>query len=145
MIALQEIPDGSLVTIDSAPIIYFLEDHPEYAAGFLPLFEQVDSGRLQAVISPVTVAEVVAGPLSHDNELLADRYYQALTSGANWQVLDLSAEISFSAARIRTRYHLKLPDAIQVATAIHSGSAALITHDRDFRNVDEMVILGLMT
>jgi len=107
------------------------------------LFEQIDSGRLQAIISPVTVAEVVAGPLGQANELLAERYYQALTSGSNWSVQDLTAEISFLAARIRTRYRLRLPDAIQVATAVYTGSSALLTHDRDFRNVDEMLILGL--
>ena len=38
---------------------------------------------------------------------------------------------------------LKLPDAIQVATAIQTGSSALITHDRDFRNIDEILIMGL--
>lgn len=143
MIDLQRLQDGSLVTVDSAPIIYFLEDHPIYAPYFRPLFEQIDSGRLQAIISPVTVAEVIAGPLGHANELLAERYYQALTSGSNWSVQDLTAEISFLAARIRTRYRLRLPDAIQVATAVYTGSSALLTHDRDFRNVDEMLILGL--
>ena len=61
---------------DSAPIIYFLEGHAKYANHFKPLFEQIDSGRLQAIISPITVAEVVAGPLGANNELLADRYYQ---------------------------------------------------------------------
>jgi predicted nucleic acid-binding protein len=143
MIDLKSLQDGSCVTIDSAPIIYFLEGHSIYSAHFVPLFEQIDSGRLQAIISPVTVAEVLAGPLAHSNELLADRYYQALTSGPNWLIQDLTAEISFLAARIRIRYRLKLPDAIQVATAVYSGSSALITHDRDFRNVDEMLILGL--
>ena len=91
----------------------------------------------------MTVAEVVAGPLSHNNELLANRYYNVLTSGANWSVQDLTAEVSFIAARIRTRYRLKPPDAIQIATAVHTGSSALLTHDRDFSNVDEMLILGL--
>jgi len=143
MIDLNNIPEGSLVTVDSAPIIYFLEGHSAYSPYFLPLFEQVEAGRLQAIISPVTVAEVVAGPLGHGNELLADRYYQALTSGPNWSVQDLTAEISLMAARIRMRYRLKLPDAIQVATAISTGASALITHDRDFRNVKEMLILGL--
>nr|MBF0222377.1 PIN domain-containing protein [Desulfobulbaceae bacterium] len=143
MIDLNKLPDGSLVTVDSAPIIYFLEGHSTYSQHFMPLFEQIDSGRLLAIISPVTVAEVVAGPLGHNNELLADRYYQALTSGPNWSIQDLTAEISFMAARIRIRYRLKLPDAIQLATAVSSGSSALITHDRDFRNVNEMLILGL--
>jgi predicted nucleic acid-binding protein len=74
---------------------------------------------------------------------LAGRYYEALSSGPNWQVRELTAEISFLAARIRIRYHLKLPDAIQIATAIQTGSSALITHDRDFYGVDEIKIIGI--
>ncbi len=143
IIPFDKLEDGSLVTVDSAPIIYLLEAHPLYTSQFLPLFEQIDSGRLQAIVSPVTVAEVVAGPLYHGNDLLAERYYQALTSGNNWRVQDLTAEISFLAARMRVRYQLKLPDAIQIAIAVNTGSAALVTHDRDFRNVEEMLILGL--
>lgn len=102
----------------------------------------MESGLLEAIVSPITVAEIVAGPLRQGDELLADRYYQALTTGPNWSVCDLTADLSFLAARIRTRYRLKLPDAIQVATAVHSGSAALVTHDRDFRNIDEVVVIG---
>ena len=46
------------------------------------------------------------------------------------------------AARVRIRHRLKLPDAIQVATAIEQGCHALITHDRDFGRVGEVLILG---
>ena len=143
MIDLGSIEDNGLVTLDTAPIIYILEDHPQYAELFIPLFQQIEAGRLLAVISPVTIAEVVAGPLSSGNEILANRYIKALTSGSHWMVQELTAELSFVAARIRIRYRLKLPDAIQVATAIQTGSSALITHDRDFRDVDEIAILGI--
>ena len=143
MIDLDSIADHCLVTIDTAPIIYILEDHPRYAELFVPLFQRIESGRLRGVISPVTIAEVVAGPLNSGNEILANRYFKALTSGSRWLVQELTAELSFVAARIRIRYQLKLPDAIQVATAIQTGSAALVTHDRDFRGVDEIPIHGI--
>ena len=58
-------------------------------------------------------------------------------------VQELTADLSLMAARIRIRYRLKLPDAIQVATAVHTGSAVLVTHDRDFREVDEIKIIGI--
>ncbi len=143
MIDLDFIEDNALVTVDTAPIIYLLEDNPQFAKEFVPLFQQIESGRIMAVISPVTIAEVVAGPLSSGNEILANRYFKALTSGPYWTVQNLTAELSFLAARIRIRYQLKLPDAIQVATAVHTSSSALITHDRDFRGVDEIKILGI--
>ena len=143
MIDLSVLPSGARVTVDTAPIIYLLEGHPEFSEQFVPFFEQVEVGEFLAVVSPITVAEVVAGPLKHGNEILADRYYKALTSSSHWQVQELSAEVSFMAARIRVRYGLKLPDAIQIATAIHTKSMALLTHDRDFSAVDEILILGI--
>ena len=45
------------------------------------------------------------------------------------------------AARLRVRYRLKLPDAVQLATAIASGAYGLVTHDRDFSTVRELPIL----
>ena len=144
MIDLDAIGDHCLVTVDTAPIIYILEDHPLYAELFIPLFQRIEAGRLRGVISPVTIAEIVAGPLNSGNEILANRYFKALTSGSHWLVQDMTAELALVAARIRIRYQLKLPDAIQVATALQSGSAALVTHDRDFRGVDEIPILGIM-
>lgn len=90
----------------------------------------------------MTLAEFLAGPLRTGNEILADRYYQGLANSTNWYVQELDAPLSFTAARIRSRYGLKLPDAIQVATAIYSSSSALITHDRDFAAVTEIPILG---
>lgn len=143
MINFDFIADNAFVTVDTAPIIYLLEDHPQFAEEFLPLFELIESGRIQAIVSPVTIAEVVAGPLNSGNEILAGRYFKALTSGPHWMVQELNAELSFLAARIRIRYQLTLPDALQIATAIYTGSSAFITHDRDFRGVDEITILGI--
>lgn len=139
---LNSMPPGSRVTIDSAPIIYLLEANPKFLAPYLPLFERIEQGQLQAVISAVTLAEVLAGPLRHDNEILADRYYQALTANPNWQFQPMSAEISLMAARVRARYGVRLPDAVQVATALFSQSAALVTHDRDFSSIKDLAVLS---
>lgn len=143
MIDLSLIQPGARVTVDTAPIIYLLEGNPRFLNQFLPLFERIEAGEIVAVVSVVTLAEVLAGPLGSRNEILAERYFKTLTSSNSWRVQQMDPELSFTAARIRTRYHLKLPDAIQVATAIQSGSTALITHDRDFSAVEEILVLGL--
>ncbi len=139
----EQIPDQSLVTIDTAPVIYLLEDNPDFLKKFLPLFERIENGALTGVISVVTLSEILSGPLRNGNEILADHYYRALTASQNWRVKEMDAELSFIAARIRSKYNLKLPDAIQVATAIQSQSFALITHDRDFKSLQEIKILGI--
>lgn len=126
---LSGIPDGALVLVDSAPIIYVLEGHPTLGPVFTPLFERQARGELALAVSTITLAEVLAGPLAAGEEVLARRYRDVLGS---WQVVDLTASIAESAARLRAAHRLKLPDAVQAASALAIGADALVTHDRDF-------------
>ena len=139
----DQLPQGALVAIDTAPVIYLLERREPFADHFKPLFQRIQEGTLRGILSPITVAEVTAGPLAHGDDILAERYYRALLHGANLQVQEMTAEIGFKAARFRARYGLKLSDAIQLATAVHAGASALVTHDRGFGKVTELPIIGL--
>lgn len=132
MMDVGALPRSGRVTVDSAPIIYFLEGHPRFAVRYAPLFERAEAGDHQLVIATITLAEVLAGPLRTGNETLAQRYRLALTARPTWQVSDLTAPIAHRAARLRGRFQLRLPDAIQVATALETSSVALVTNDRDF-------------
>ena len=131
-----------VVVVDTAPIIYWLEGHPRLADRFAAVFESVESGNATAVISTVTLAEVLAGPLRSGNELLTAQYREALTRSPGWQVTPLDVDLAVEAARVRAAYRLRLPDAIQVATAIRAGAAALITHDRALRRVRGLRVVG---
>lgn len=139
-----QVPDGATVLMDTSPIIYVLEDH-RLAADFAPIFADIDEGRIQALVTPVTLAEVVSGPLKAGNEALAERYRQVLTRSAGFSLREIDADIAVLAARLRIQHRLRLPDALQLATAVHEGCHALVTHDRDFANVSEIQILGSAT
>jgi predicted nucleic acid-binding protein len=139
---IDEIPEGATLTFDTAPIIYFLEDHARLAPKFAPLFDAAAAGRNQIVLSVITLAEVLSGPLGKGNEMLAARYRAVLCDSAGWQVIPVSEDIAVMAARLRSSCKLRLPDAIQVATAVTTGSYALITYDRDFSRVSEIRVLG---
>lgn len=131
-----------VIVVDTAPIIYWLEGHPRLAERFEPVFDAAESGVATIVISTVTLAEVLAGPLRAGNELLTAQYREALMRSAGWQLMPLDADIAIEAARIRVAYRLRLPDAVQVATAIRTGAAALVTHDRALRRVRGLRVVG---
>lgn len=132
--------DGDLVVVDSAPLIYLLDDHPAFAQQFVGLFEAYERGELQIAISTMAVAEVLAGPLTHGQDAIAKRYEKAL---AQFDVVPVSQEIAVTAARLRAGSGLRLPDALQAATALEAGAVALVTHDRDFSRLQGLrVILG---
>ena len=136
----SDLPDGALVLVDSAPIIYVLEHDPRFAPRFRPLFERQDAGGIQFAVTTITIAEVMTGPLKAGEEALAKRYRAVMGS---WQVVNLTAEIAESAARFRARLKLRLPDAIQVASAIAVNADALVTHDdRDFSKVRSLKVIS---
>jgi len=115
-----------------------LEDHAEFAPRFLGLFEAAERGQIQLALSTVTLAEVLTGPFKAGQMALAKRYEAAL--GA-YQVVPLSAAVASLAAQFRVQYRLKLPDAVQLASALQIGAAALVTHDRDFSAVQGLPVL----
>lgn len=137
---LDGLGDQPLLIVDSAPIIYTLEGHARLAARFAPVFEAADAGAARILISTVTLAEVLAGPLRSGNEALAARYLETLTRA--WEVMPVDVGVAVEAARIRTSHRLRLPDAIQVATAIRAGATALVTHDGAFTAVRGLKVVG---
>ncbi|MCA9532751.1 MAG: PIN domain-containing protein [Myxococcales bacterium] len=136
-----QVPDGATVLIDTTPIIYVLEGNP-LGAPFRSLFDAVDRGRIRALVTPITIAEVVTGPLKAGKDALAERYRRALTQNPGWTLRSIDADIAVLAARLRVRHALKLPDAMQLAVALETGCHALVTHDRDFDSVSDMLVLG---
>ncbi|MEP6607066.1 MAG: PIN domain-containing protein [Burkholderiaceae bacterium] len=132
-------PEGAVVLVDSAPIIYVLEGHRTFAQRFVPLFERQAAGEIYFAVTTIAIAEILVGPLSNGHEALARRYRAIVES---WQVVPLTIDIAESAASMRARMKLKLADAIQVASAVAIQAAALVTHDRDFAAVKGISILS---
>ncbi len=136
---LSGLPPHALLLLDSAPIIYFFEDHPQYAPRFDPLFEMHSRGLVRFAVTTVTAAEVLTGPVAAGDETLVRRCRGILES---WHVVGLDAAIAESAARLRGSLRLKLADAVQVASALAVNADALVTHDRDFSNVTALRVIS---
>ena len=129
---------GTTVMVDTAPFIYVLEFHPQFAEQFVGLFEAAAAGQLTIALSTITLAEVLTGPFKAGQTALAKRYEKALLQ---YSVIPVSPAIATLAAQLRAQYRLKLPDAIQLATGLDIGAAAFVTHDRDFSQVTGVEIL----
>jgi predicted nucleic acid-binding protein len=132
------LPQGTTVVVDTAPIIYLLEAHPQFSRQFLGLFEAAAAGDINIALSTITLAEVLTGPLKTGQTALAKRYEKALSL---YDLIPVSPSIATLAAQLRAQYRLKLPDAIQLASALDIGASAFVTHDRDFSQVTGITIL----
>jgi hypothetical protein len=54
---------GKRIFIDTAQIIYFIEDHPTYKNVLKVLMDQVDSGQVMLFSSTLTLIEVLVQPI----------------------------------------------------------------------------------
>jgi predicted nucleic acid-binding protein len=123
---------GKLVGIDSAPLIYYIEEHPQYTSILDPAFEAVAGGKIRLVASTIVLAEVLVHPIRAGDEALSQKYYDILIGSENIDIFPVTAAVAQIAAELRAERQLKSPDAIQLATAIHCGAEAFLTNDRDF-------------
>jgi hypothetical protein len=46
---------GKLIALDTAPLIYFIEEHPIYMPVIEPFFRSLDAGRFQVITSTLTL------------------------------------------------------------------------------------------
>ena len=125
-----------VIGLDTAPLIYFIEDHPSFAGHLAPFFEAVDQGRIRVVTSVVTLAEVLVRPLRERQMELVERYRDILLSSVGFDTIPVAAEIAERAAQLRADYGLRAPDAIQLATAISAGATVGITRRRPLKEFE---------
>lgn len=132
----------SVVCLDTCTLIYFFEENPIFLPVVEKIFGKVDSGELRGISSFLTLIEVLIKPLKEGAHGIADHYRDALLDG-QIKLYPVGEEISEEAAKIRAKYGIRVPDAIQVATAIHGGADVFITNDSRFKRVTEIPILCL--
>ena len=134
---------GTVVGLDTAPLIYFIEKHPIYLPLVRPFFKAVEIGDIQVITSTLTLTEVLVHPYRYSNRSLAQVYSSILLDSHNLKTLPVTAEIATEAAQLRASYGLKTPDSIQLATARVSGATAFMTNDDRFASIPGIELIHL--
>jgi predicted nucleic acid-binding protein len=135
--------EAKRIFLDTAPLVYFLERDVRYWDIVAPIFQQIDSGSLMAVTSPVTLAECLVLPYRRNNSSLVQEFIDCVVDGDNTLFLPLTEEMACKAAELRARYNLSLSDAFQIATCLVSGCDSFLTNDRVLKRVEEVDVLIL--
>lgn len=132
------------IGLDTAPLIYFVEQNADYVDLVRPFFQAIDRGELQVVTSTATLAEVLTQPLRRGNDRLAREYLTILLWAPNVEMIELTPVIAQQTALLRARYNLHTLDAIQLATAIECGASAFFTNDTRLPNLPQLDIVTLV-
>jgi predicted nucleic acid-binding protein len=113
-----------LMGIDSAPLIYLVEKHPNYSERMIFILRYLSEGLIDAVSSTLLLTEVLAQPLRMAKAELVNDYEDILQNSVGFQLIPVDEVIARRAAQLRAQYNLKTPDALHVATALETGCQA---------------------
>ena len=127
------IPLGSRVLVDTVALIYFLERNGKYTKIADDIFTDIESGKLQGVVTNLIFAELLVPLYRAGDYRAAAGLSHRLLNFRNLEVVPLTTEISMEAARLRADYSLRTPDAIHGATAIVSAASGILTNDVKFK------------
>jgi predicted nucleic acid-binding protein len=106
------------------------------------VFSKVDSGQIQAVTCVITITETLTKPLK-DQDKKVELAYRNLLQSRNLTVSPITSRIADRAADLRSRYNLRTPDALHVATAIDTQADAFLTNDKGLKRIAEIPVLIL--
>jgi predicted nucleic acid-binding protein len=122
------IPDGAIVYLDTAPIIYSIERHPNYWQLLTPLWQKLQAGSIQLMSSELLILECFVMPLKKNDRVLINAYEQFLSTRIT--LLPIQESILRLAAQLRASNKLKTPDSIHAATAINNSPTIFLTLEK---------------
>lgn len=131
------------IGIDSNILIHFIEAHPVNQPLTFHIFKSIEEGKNIGVCSALSLLEVLVQPYRKNKEDLVNQFYALLTTYPNLNWGELTIEIADLGARLRAKYQIKTPDAILLATALHSKATGFIGNDLQLNRVSEIEVFVL--
>ncbi|MDB9545032.1 PIN domain-containing protein [Microcystis aeruginosa CS-1036] len=132
---------GNIVFLDTAPFIYFFEQHPIFFPYMEKLFYDVSIYQVKVITSMITFIEIVTHPARIGNQELVEQYRTYSTRSSQITLLPIDLSIANEAIALRTQYTLKTPDTIQLGTAIAYSATYIITNDRQWKQLAHQNVL----
>jgi predicted nucleic acid-binding protein len=120
--------------LDTLLLIYLLEEHPLYVDLADVVMESIESGVSNSLTSTLTIAELLTAPTQAGDDKALRDYELYLTNFPNLLIVPLSVDLARQAARVRASTRLKMPDSIQIATALEAGADVVVGNDKRWRH-----------
>ncbi|MHB8443018.1 MAG: type II toxin-antitoxin system VapC family toxin [Patescibacteria group bacterium] len=141
---LDFISKDSVIAIDTMVFIYKFSEDNKYFDLVTEIFQALIAKSTPFISSIVTYMEVLSHPLLKDNDNLVNQYKIVFKALDNFRFIHTSQDIADEASFLRRQYGLRLPDALQVATAKVNNCSLLITNDKFLKKVDKYMKITLL-
>lgn len=89
------------------------------------------------------MTELLVHPYRKDDLDRVNTIYALTSTYPHLSWLPTTLALADGAARLRAKYGLRTPDAIQIATAISASATGFVANDDGFKRVTEMEVLLL--
>jgi len=140
----NELAQINTIFIDTSPVIYYIEAHPQFGPFVKEVVSAFQSGDMNAFSSVITLTEVLPKPIERGNEKLAKKFAEFLKYGKNLTMIEISEVVAEAAGKLRGRHpFLRTIDAIQISAALHTGADAFLTNDKKLKQIKEIKVLVL--
>ncbi|MDP3758373.1 MAG: PIN domain-containing protein [Candidatus Daviesbacteria bacterium] len=130
-----------LIALDSNIFIYNLEQNSQYISSTDEIFNRLGLNKLKAVTSIISLTEILSYPKTDSvvKQITEDFY-----NTPNLKIIEVGQEVAVEAAEIRRDYGFKLPDAVQLATAVFVKAKAFVTNDHRLKSFKKLKIISLL-
>ncbi|HJW91557.1 MAG TPA: PIN domain-containing protein [Anaerolineales bacterium] len=128
-----------LICRDTPIFIHQLEGNQAYLPLTQEILSGVESGRWQAITSTITLMELTVPSWREKREEIARKYEALLAHFPNLELIDITRDVARQAAWLRARFGLRPAGALQAAAGLFHGAGAIITNDRNFDRLSELI------
>lgn len=130
----SDIPEGARILLDTTVLAAYLDSseavHPVAAH---VLDSMVATGRNPAVVSMITVMEILVRPMRQRPKTHAT-VLQFLSHHANLELVPVDVQMAQDAAMLRADHGFRPPDAPVIGTGLACQVGYLVTNDRDWES-----------
>lgn len=124
------IRSSQAISLDSNIFIRALDDLGSLGDQARALLEHIKQVSPKIYISTILLEEFFVKVFKEKRESELVYIMDFLTLGGLITILDMNKEIAIMAAKVRSDYGIKAPDAIHLASAINAGANVFITTDK---------------
>jgi predicted nucleic acid-binding protein len=129
--------------LDTTLFIYSLEARGLYIPLLRSIFYSIERGLAKGVISVITLTELLIKPLEEKNVTAVKNYKFLLNNFPNITIVNIDPQVAEKGAELRARYGIRIPDALQVASAIEHKASIFLSNDYTLKRIKEIEIVLL--
>lgn len=130
----------NVVGLDTNIFIYHFHNNPDFTSYTDKIFNLLVENKIKVVTSLITLIELLSFKAPHDRLRRLKESFEQLP---NLTVFPVDESMALKIAEIRREYGFRLPDSIQLATALLGKAQVFISNDQKLKKFQEVKIIPL--